>query len=67
MIVCNLWATVNSVTSNPGFVRSEFWITLSVWWSMAQVAINEFRERGTRVNVLLSLNAGDDEHSCAPV
>ena len=30
IMVCNLWAIVNSVTSDPRFVRSEFWITVSV-------------------------------------
>jgi len=30
MMVCNLWAIVNNVTSDPRLVRSEFWITVSV-------------------------------------
>ena len=28
--VCNLWAIVNGVTSDPRLVRSEFWMTASV-------------------------------------
>ena len=27
--VCDPWAIVNSVTSDPGLARSEFWITVS--------------------------------------
>ena len=29
MMVCNLWAVVNCVTSDPEFVRSEFLTTAS--------------------------------------
>jgi len=44
MMVRNLWAITNGVTPDPRLAQSEFWMTVSVSQSIAEVARREFGE-----------------------